>query len=42
VTAWNLQASWKEVFSLKAIACVQPQPCYNPARLEKRGACCQG
>src|ERR1039458_7669227 len=29
-------------FSLKAIACVRPQPCYNPARLEKRHACCQG
>src|SRR5580693_10570678 len=29
-------------FCLKAIACVQPQPCYNPARLEKGQAYCQG
>src|SRR5271157_355325 len=32
----------ENVFSLKAIACVQPQPCYNPARLEKGKAYCQG
>src|ERR1700684_2548772 len=42
VTAWNLQASLAEGFFLKATACVQPQPCYNPARLEKRYAYCQG
>src|ERR1022692_1811828 len=29
-------------FSSKAIACVLPQPCYNPARLEKGEAHCQG
>src|SRR5580692_12883470 len=28
-------------FCSKAIACVQPQPCYNPARLEKSNAHCQ-
>src|SRR5580658_5455872 len=30
------------LFFLKATACVQAQPCYNPARLEKRCAHCQG
>src|SRR5208282_2313231 len=32
----------KKLFSLKAIACVSLQPCYNPARLEKGKAHCQG
>src|ERR1700741_2078911 len=28
-------------FSMKATACVQLQPCYNPVRLEKADAHCQ-
>src|ERR1700685_4208236 len=40
--AWNLQASIGLNFCLKTTACAQPQPCYNPARLEKAGADCQG
>src|SRR5271170_7694043 len=32
----------RRYFSLKASACVQLQPCYNPARLEKGQADCQG
>src|ERR1700683_1878348 len=29
-------------FWFETTACAQPQPCYNPARLEKAGAGCQG